>query len=646
MAATQSVQWGALGRSFWPNFLGGAPDWYKWTIIAFLVANPALYALFGGFIAGWVLVLQFIFTLAMALRCYPLQSGGLLAIEALVMGLTTAGHVYYEVESNLKVILLLVFMVAGIFFMKELLLFTFTKILLGIRNKTLLSLLFCFVAAVLSAFLDALTVMAVVITVAAGFFGVYQKFLSDTAMERLEAVAEAEAGGEDEEMVPELLDQRELEGFRVFLCGLVMHAAVGTALGGVTTIVGEPQNVVIADKLGWDFQEFFIAMMPVTLPVLGVGLLTCVVLERLKVLGYGTDLPEAVRVVLTDSEAKESASRTSRERARLVVQAIAAVLLIFALAFTVAEIGLIGLALIVLQTAFNGIVEEHRIGPAFEEALPFTGLLCVFFAIVAVISDQGLFQPVIDYVLTLPASQQPGVFYIANGLLSVISDNVFVATVYIGQVEAAFNEGVIGRRQFELLGVAINTGTNIPSVGTPNGQAAFLFLLTSSLAPMIQLSYGRMVLMALPYTATVGVAGWLAVVWLLCLRCAPRRRLAAERAPADATPRRPRRLRPSCRDSAHGPRARRWWQAPPAPAPGRPPDGSPPPCPRPADRPRQRTTIAGRRSWRDRRPPGSRRPATRRAVRAPSCPRGSGGKARPGCSSAPGACAAPARANP
>ena len=515
LAATQSVQWGALGRSFWPNFLGGAPDWYKWTIIAFLVANPALYALFGGFIAGWVLVLQFIFALAMALRCYPLQSGGLLAIEALVMGLTSAGHVYEEVESNLKVILLLVFMVAGIFFMKELLLFTFTKILLGIRNKTLLSLLFCFVAAVLSAFLDALTVMAVVITVAAGFFGVYQKFLSDTAMERLEAVAEAEAGGEDEEMVPELLDQRELEGFRVFLCGLVMHAAVGTALGGVTTIVGEPQNVVIADKLGWDFQEFFIAMMPVTLPVLGVGLLTCVVLERLKVLGYGTDLPEAVRVVLTDSEAKESASRTSRERARLVVQAIAAVLLIFALAFTVAEIGLIGLALIVLQTAFNGIVEEHRIGPAFEEALPFTGLLCVFFAIVAVISDQGLFQPVIDYVLTLPASQQPGVFYIANGLLSVISDNVFVATVYIGQVEAAFNEGVIDRRQFELLGVAINTGTNIPSVGTPNGQAAFLFLLTSSLAPMIQLSYGRMVLMALPYTATMGVAGWLAVVWLL-----------------------------------------------------------------------------------------------------------------------------------
>ena len=510
MAVIQGGGGQALRASFWPNFLGGAPVWYKQAIIAFLVLNPVLYVYLGGFIAGWILVLEFIFTLAMALRCYPLQPGGLLVIEALLLGMTTPKHVFEEVEDNIKVVLLLVFMVAGIFFMKELLLYTFTKILLNIRNKTLLALLFCFVAAVLSAFLDALTVMAVVISVAVGFYGVYRKFLEDAAMAKLEAVAERE-----DEPPPELVDHEDLAGFQAFLRGLVMHAAVGTALGGVTTIVGEPQNVVIADKLEWEFAEFFFAMMPVTLPVFGVGLVTCVVLERLRVLGYGGTLPESVRAVLTDYDAKETANRTNRETARLVVQAVAALLLVFALGFHVAEIGLIGLALIIVQTAFNGIVEEHQLGSAFEEALPFTALLCVFFAVVAVIADHKLFQPVIDYVLALPAAQQPSVFYIANGLLSVVSDNVFVATVYIGQVEDSFNEKVIDRRQFELLAVAINTGTNIPSVATPNGQAAFLFLLTSSLAPMIQLSYGRMVLMALPYTVTMGVTGWLAVVWLL-----------------------------------------------------------------------------------------------------------------------------------
>jgi NhaB family Na+:H+ antiporter len=106
-------------------------------------------------------------------------------------------------------------------------------------------------------------------------------------------------------------------------------------------------------------------------------------------------------------------------------------------------------------------------------------------------------------------------FYLANGILSAISDNVFVATVYIQEVLRALQAGTINRDQFDLLAVAINTGTNIPSVATPNGQAAFLFLLTSSLAPVIRLSYGRMVWMALPYTISMTSIGLLAAYFLL-----------------------------------------------------------------------------------------------------------------------------------
>ena len=75
-------------------------------------------------------------------------------------------------------------------------------------------------------------------------------------------------------------------------------------------------------------------------------------------------------------------------------------------------------------------------------------------------------------------------------------------------------ETELTREQFDVLAVAINTGTNIPSVATPNGQAAFLFLLTSALAPLIRLSYGRMVIMALPYTVTMSITG-LAALWYL-----------------------------------------------------------------------------------------------------------------------------------
>ena len=509
MAVPQSAPEYARGKVFWDNFLGHAPTWYKQTIVAFLIVNPIVYFTAGGFIAGWLLVLEFIFTLAMALRCYPLQPGGLLAIQALIIGMTTPGHVFHEVEENLSVILLLMFMVAGIFFMKDLLLFIFTKILLGIRNKVLLAVLFSFTAAVLSAVLDALTVMAVIISVAVGFYQIYQKVVTDQSVAELDA-----AVAESSEQVPKL-PVGDLENFRAFLRSLVMHAAVGTALGGVTTLVGEPQNVLIGGKMGWQFMEFFLQMAPVTLPVLVVGLATCLALELAGKLGYGVAIPHRVIDVLRGFDAEQSAKRTRAKQAQLVVQAISAILLVFALAFHVAEIGLIGLSLIVVQTAFNGIVQEHRIGPAFEEALPFTALLCVFFGIVAVIGEQQLFQPVMDYVLQLPENQQPGMFYIANGLLSMISDNVFVATVYINEIAKAHDTGILGLQQFELLAVAINTGTNIPSVATPNGQAAFLFLLTSSLAPMIRLSYGRMVLMALPYTITMGLAGWAGVVWFL-----------------------------------------------------------------------------------------------------------------------------------
>ena len=120
-----------------------------------------------------------------------------------------------------------------------------------------------------------------------------------------------------------------------------------------------------------------------------------------------------------------------------------------------------------------------------------------------------------SYVLAQPLDVQPPLFFVANGFLSAISDNVFVATIYINEVKAALDSGVITREQFDLLAVSINTGTNIPSIATPNGQAAFLFLLTSSLAPLINLSYLRMVVMALPYTIVLSIVGFLSIVYLL-----------------------------------------------------------------------------------------------------------------------------------
>lgn len=492
----------SVSHALQKNFLGQCPAWYKMTILGFLIINPLLFFYVSPFIAGWLLVAEFIFTLGMALKCYPLQPGGLLALQALFIGMTSPEQVWHEVSNNFPVILLLMFMVAGIYFMKPLLLFVFTRLLLRIQSKVALSLAFCIAAAFLSAFLDALTVIAVVISVAAGFYEIYHRFISQQ-----HEADKSEASDEEHTKV--------LEQFRAFLRSLMMHAGVGTALGGVMTMVGEPQNLIIAKTAGWDFASFFLRMAPVTVPVLVCGILTCILVERFKIFGYGATLPASVRNVLENYDTETSAARTQQERLMLWVQGIIGLWLIAALAFHLAEVGLIGLSVIILATTFSGITEEHAIGKAFQDAMPFTALLTVFFAIVAVIIDQHLFTPLIHLVLQVSAHTQLTLFYLFNGLLSSISDNVFVGSIYITEARNAFDQGTITLDQFELLAVAINTGTNLPSVATPNGQAAFLFLLTSALAPLIRLSYGKMVVMALPYTLIMTLVGWLCVSYTL-----------------------------------------------------------------------------------------------------------------------------------
>jgi NhaB family Na+:H+ antiporter len=387
----------------------------------------------------------------------------------------------------------------------------------------------------------------VVIAVAYGFYNIYHRYASG-----LDLVADHAL--DSDALVDKEQDRNDLLQFRGFLRNIVMHAAVGTALGGVCTLVGEPQNLLVGSEMGWHFPEFFIKVAPVSMPVLVVGLLTCVAVEKLKIFTYGYELPGNIRSHLLETATVMEEKRGMLGRAKLLVQAAAALWLIVGLALHLAEVGIIGLSVIVLLTALNGFTEEHQLGKAFEEALPFTALLVVFFAVVAVIHTQHLFAPIIHFVLNLQGQVQLAAYYGANGILSMISDNVFVATVYISETklsvaqalgniegiqmtgtqlmaaltdpmtpratvlaqlpQAAADQASAIMTQFDKLAVAINTGTNIPSVATPNGQAAFLFLLTSALAPVLRLSYGRMVVLALPYTITMSITG-LVATWYM-----------------------------------------------------------------------------------------------------------------------------------
>lgn len=484
-----------MNSVYFKNFLGNAPEYYKSIIIFFLLINPVAFYI-NPYFAGWLLVGEFIFTLTMSLKCYPLLPGGLLAIQAIAMGMTSPEHVFKELSANFPVIALLMFMVAGIFFMQDFLIFIFRKIFIKIKSKVMLSVSFLTVSAILSAFLDALTVIAVIITVSYSFYNMYHDLRSKN------------------ETTKEDFEENELEEFRGFLRNILMHSGIGTALGGVSTMVGEPQNLIIASKADWSFIEFATNMLPISLPTFLSGLLVCICLEKFKVkiFDFGYQLPENIYKLLEEQERKATESRTGSEVAKLKIQAVAGLLLILSLSFHIAEVGLIGLMIIILLTSMNGINEEHAIGKSFQEALPFTALLTVFFTIIAVIIDLNLFKPIIDMAMHYEGKEQQSFFFIANGLLSAMSDNVFVGSIYINEVKTLLDTGAITREQFDLLAISVNAGTNLPSIATPNGQAAFLFLLTSKVAPVVRLSYSKMLLMALPYTVVVSTVSYFSMI--------------------------------------------------------------------------------------------------------------------------------------
>ena len=309
---------------FFKSFLGKSPIWYKYCIIAFLIANPIIYYAISPFAAGWLLVAEFIFTLAMALKCYPLQPGGLLTIEAVVIGMTSPHHIKEEVMANFDVILLLMFMVAGIYFMKQLLLYAFTKLLIVVHSKKRLALTFCLSAAFLSAFLDALTVIAVIISVGTGFYGVYHKVASGNNFEDSTDITNDDKITSKKEIV---------EQFRAFLRSLLMHAGVGSALGGVMTMVGEPQNLIIAGQAEWSFVEFFLRIAPISVPVLVCGIITCLVVEHFSLFGYGATLPKKVWVVLARYNQSKERKMSTQDRYKLVLQGLIGIWLVTGLAF-------------------------------------------------------------------------------------------------------------------------------------------------------------------------------------------------------------------------------------------------------------------------------------------------------------------------
>ncbi len=478
------------------NFLGNSSIWYKILIISFLLLNPFIYLLdrfylnTGFAIIGWTIVIESIVILMMTTQCFPFPPLSLLVCEAVAMNLINPHDVYHEIVNNLSVIMLVMFSTAAIFFHKDFLSYIFSKVIMRIKSRVLLSLSILVLSAIMSAFLDALTVVVIMVSIANGLFSTYTKYIKQNEKDNN--------------------NSSNIKSLRKFLRDILMTSAIGTAIGGVSTIIGEPQNYIIGKIVNWDFLTFAYRMRFVSISCFISSIIICIVINKLKIFGYGFNLNREVQKVIRDREKEIEENMKLFEKISFFSQGISIILFITLIAYGFAEIGVISIAIIGIITSFTGIIEEKKIGEAFSESLPFATLIILFFAIISMVDSLQLFEPIIHWAFTFSNRIQLLAFYIANSILSMVSDNVFVAGIYINEVNQAFKNNIISHEQFEKLAITINAGTNISSIATPNGQAAFLFLLTSSIAPLINLSYGRMLKMALPYTIVLSIVAIMA----------------------------------------------------------------------------------------------------------------------------------------
>ena len=193
-----------------------------------------------------------------------------------------------------------------------------------------------------------------------------------------------------------------------------MHGAVGTALGGVTTLVGEPQNLLIAEIMDWEFLEFFLKMAHISMPVLVVGLITCASLEMTGSFGYGAQLSPKVRAMLEEYDHDDEAKRTMQERMVIVVQAVVALVLIHRA--RPAPRGARRRRPAGDRTG-DRVQRRHRRAshrPRVRRGAAVHGAAGRVLAIVAVIHEQGLFTPVIHWVMTYDGKVQQALFYLAE----------------------------------------------------------------------------------------------------------------------------------------------------------------------------------------------------------------------------------------
>jgi NhaB family Na+:H+ antiporter len=310
------------------------------------------------------------------------------------------------------------------------------------------------------------------------------------------------------------LDEEKMSSIKGVIRILIYTSFMGSLIGGTSTPIGEPQCYRIAEILGiTDFGMFFSMIYMISIGCGAAMLLEILILIRFRVGEYSSRWPDGE---LISSILRENAlSMPNREKASNYVQLGAFLIFVFALLLLAAHINIFFLGMV----AFGGMMmlqgknREHYISHSTGEVINLILVLLALYGIATALAQQGIILWVVLQILALPFFMQLLLIFIAAGMISSFSDNVFVATIMITALLISLGAGIIDMVSFVSLTIAMLAGTTLFSFFLPIGNAGGLCILMHPFCnEEINLDFKRMFLFGLPLIPVMAITSLVIII--------------------------------------------------------------------------------------------------------------------------------------
>jgi Na+/H+ antiporter NhaD/arsenite permease-like protein len=286
------------------------------------------------------------------------------------------------------------------------------------KNILLLFVVLSFLTAILSAFMDSITVMM---------------FISSLTIE-----------------VSKTLEFNPVP--------FILTEIVSSNIGGSATMVGDPPNVIIGTSLGFSFIDFLKNVAPISVIVLIFNILYFLMI-------FKKDLKSNKKEVIKIKEIKVEDKYSFVISVSVFLSTIILLTLHKKLNISVGTIGLIGasLALFLNGNKFRNIWEKID----WDTLLFFVGL----FIIVGSLEKTGFLGQVANLITNIFKKSKilPSGILVLSGLLSSIVDNVPLA---FSMVPVIKNISINKSIPLSILAWALSLGTDLGGNGTPIGASA------------------------------------------------------------------------------------------------------------------------------------------------------------------------------